>query len=279
MNVLEAQNLRFAYNKKEVIREVSLSLKEGEFLGIIGPNGAGKSTILKILCGILRNYQGKVFCLGRELKELNPRQRAQIIGFVPQDTNFQLNYTVQDIITMGRYPYLKPFTSLNQDDRRAIEEASEFTELKDFINRPVLSLSSGERQRVIIARALAQKPKILLLDEPTSHLDLHHQSAIMEILKKLNTSLKGLSDKEVEERRKEYGKKINTTGISIIIVNHDLNLTSLYCSHLILMNEGRIFAEGMVQDIINKEVLKKVYNAEIEIVYHPEKKIPQVLLK
>uniref|UniRef100_A0A7C4TAM9 ABC transporter ATP-binding protein n=1 Tax=candidate division WOR-3 bacterium TaxID=2052148 RepID=A0A7C4TAM9_UNCW3 len=256
MNIIELKNVCFAYNSSEVIRNLSCTFKESMLTGIIGPNGAGKSTLLRIIGGILTKFQGEVLILGEDLKEIKPLKRAEKIGFVPQETNFTLNYRVEDIVAMGRYPYLKPFKSLGREDLLAVEEALECTELTEFRKRPILSLSAGERQRVIIARALAQRPRILLLDEPTSHLDLHHQWTIMEILKNLTTQK-----------------------MTVIIVHHDLNLASLYCSHLLLMSEGRIYAQGTPIEIITPENLKNVYKTEIEIIFHPVKKIPQVLMK
>ncbi len=255
-NIVEVRNLCFGYNASLILHNLSCAFAEKKFFGIIGPNGAGKSTFLKIIAGILKNYQGEVILSGRNLQEIPSRQRAKKIAFVPQETHFSLNYRVEDIVAMGRYPYTKPFQVFSPEDRRAIQTALEYTGLTNLQKRAVLALSSGERQRVVIARALAQSPEILLLDEPTSHLDLHHQLIIMEILKKLTIQ-----------------------GITVIGVNHDLNLASLYCQHLILMNHGQIYAEGQPGEIITPKTIKEVYQTEVEIVLHPERRLPQILLK
>lgn len=255
MNALEAKSIQFYYDKTHIIDNISMSLSRGEFLGIIGPNGAGKSTMLRLLCGILRPKQGEIQLFGKNLHEQSQRTIAQNIAFVPQETHFALNFSVEDVVLMGRYPYKRPFQPEDQKDHMAVEHAMNAANVEQFRNRPINSLSSGERQRVVIARALAQAPRILLLDEPTSHLDLHHQHTIMELLEKLNDE-----------------------GISIVVVHHDLNLASLYCKNLILIHEGKIYAEGKPAELLNKRMLKEVYGTEVTIVRHPEKKVPQIFL-
>ena len=255
MKAIEAKDVAFSYNTNEVIKDVSFAVEEGEFLGVIGPNGAGKSTILRILCKILKPKQGEVLIFNKNIEDISPKTLAQQIGFVPQETHFSLNFSVEDIILMGRYPYLRAFQKESPKDLEAVQRALQSADILSFRKRPINSLSSGEKQRVVIARALAQDPKILLLDEPTSHLDLHHQSRIMNLLKKLNNQ-----------------------GMSIIIVNHDLNLASLHCERLILMHEGCIHSEGTPQSLIKEEILKEVYETEVKIVKHPDKNIPQIFL-
>ena len=256
MKAIEIKNIKFSYDTDEVIKDVSLILEQGEFLGVIGPNGAGKSTILRILCGILRPKQGKVLIFNKDIETISQKALAQQVGFVPQETPFALNFLVEDIIHMGRYPYLHPFQKEGEKDNDAVEHALQSADVLNFRKRPINSLSSGERQRVVIARSLAQEPKILLLDEPTSHLDIHHQYAIMELLKKLNSQ-----------------------GISIIIINHDLNLASLYCQRLILMHQGKIHSVGSPHALINEKIIKEVYGTQIKVILHPDKRIPQILLK
>ncbi len=255
MQAIETQNISFSYNTKEVIKNISLALEQGEFLGIIGPNGAGKSTILKILGGILKAKKGTVLVLNRDMDTMDQKQRAQKIAFVPQETHFALNFSVEDIVLMGRFPYLRAFQRESKNDLEAVEHALGHADILEFRKRPINSLSSGERQRVVLARALAQQPEILLLDEPTSHLDLHHQYAIMEFLKKMNTE-----------------------GMSIIIVNHDLNLASLYCERLVLIHEGSVHSEGTPRILLNEETLRNVYRTNVKIITHPQKNVPQIFL-
>jgi len=256
MNIIEIQNACFSYNTKQVLHDISFALEQGEFLGIIGPNGAGKSTMLRLICGILKPEKGVIKVFGKNIEQIEPKQLAQKIAFVPQETHFTLDYTVEDIVLMGRYPYLKAFQKENKIDFEARDHGLEFTESQIFRKRTINSLSSGERQRVVLARALAQEPEILVLDEPTSHLDLHHQHAIMELLKKLNKQ-----------------------GMSIIVVNHDLNLASLYCGRLILMHQGKVFKQGSPAELINEKTLKEVYKTDVKVIKHPHKDVPHILLK
>lgn len=255
MKAIETRDIRFSYNEKEVIKGISFSLKQGEFLGIIGPNGAGKSTVLKILAGIVRVKHGTILILEQDMLTMDRKGLAQRIAFVPQETHFALDFSVEDIVLMGRFPYLHAFRREEKRDLEAVEHALAYVDVMQFRKRPINSLSSGERQRVVLARALAQQPEILLLDEPTSHLDLHHQHRIMELLKRLNTE-----------------------GMSVIIINHDLNLASLFCQRLILMHKGCIYADGTPKTLINKEIIKSVYRTEVNIIQHPHKDVPQIFL-
>ncbi len=255
MKAIEVKNIRFSYNEKEVIKDISFSLEHGEFLGIIGPNGAGKSTILKILAGILRARAGQVLVANQDMLSMDRKSLAKKIAFVPQETHFALDFTVENIALMGRFPYLTAFQREERRDLEAVEHALEYADVMQFRKRPINSLSSGERQRVVFARALAQQPEILLLDEPTSHLDLHHQHTIMGLIKKLNAE-----------------------GMSVIIVNHNLNLASLYCQRLVLMHEGCIYADGPPQSLIKRDIIKRVYKTDVKIIQHPYKDVPQIFL-
>ncbi len=256
MKVIELSNINFSYNVKNVLQDINLIIETGEFIGIIGPNGAGKSTILRIVAGILKKFSGSLRIMGRDIKTIRQRELAQIVGFVPQETHFQHNYLVEDIISMGRYPYLEPFQHFKKEDIETVEWAIAKSGLNELRKRPVNSISSGERQMVVIGRALVQKPQILLLDEPTSHLDIQHQVAIMKLLKDLNQH-----------------------GMTIVIVNHDLNVASQFCEKLVLLHRGRIYKIGTPEMIIDKELLMDVYGVETEVIIHPEKNIPQIFLK
>jgi iron complex transport system ATP-binding protein len=219
MIAIKAKGIDFYYNSTQVIHNLSMLLRQGEFLGIIGPNGAGKSTLLRLLCGILRPKEGEIELFGTAMSAQSHKTIARQIAFVPED-------------------------------------ALEAADVAGLRARTINSLSSGERQLVVVARALAQSPKVMLLDEPTSHLDLHHQCTIMALL-----------------------EKFNNKGISIAIVHHDLNLASLYCKNLILMHGGRVYAEGAPADLINKKILKEIYGTDVTIVTHPEKAVPQIFMQ
>ncbi len=191
----------------------------------------------------------------KPLAEQTQKDIARQVAFVPQETHFTLNFTVEDVVMMGRYPYQQPFVREKREDIDAQEKAITAANIEQLRKRPVNSLSSGERQRVVIARALAQVPLILVLDEPTSHLDLHHQHSIMELLKRLNNE-----------------------GLTVVVVHHDLNLASLYCRRLLLMHRGKIEATGTPNELIKKEILSKVYGTAVRIVRHPDKDVPQIFL-
>lgn len=256
MTALEAQDIGFSYAARRVIDRVSMALGDGEFLGIIGPNGAGKSTLLRLMCGILEPERGTIALFGQTLAGQDRRQIARQVAFVPQETHFALNFKVEDVVLMGRYPYQRPFGRDRAEDTEAAARAMEAAGIADLRQRPVNSLSSGERQLVVIARAICQTPRLLLLDEPTSHLDLLHQHRIMELLNDLH-------------RR----------GQSIAIVQHDLNLASLYCARLVVMHQGRIHGQGTPGALLTAETLREVYGTGIHIVRHPDKDVPQVFLR
>ncbi|UCD20067.1 MAG: heme ABC transporter ATP-binding protein [candidate division WOR-3 bacterium] len=256
MIAFRAKSISFSYDVNRVVEDVTLSLTESEFVGIIGPNGAGKSTMLRLMCGILKPAAGEIELFGAELSGQPQRKVAQRVAFVPQETHFALNFAVEEVVMTGRYPYQRPFAREKKEDFEAVNNAINVAAVDDLRKRPVNSLSSGERQRVVIARALAQSPQMLLLDEPTSHLDLHHQCAIMELLKKLNTR-----------------------GLTVVVVHHDLNLASLYCQRLVLMHRGRVKATGTPHELIKQKILKEVYETEVLVMEHPDKGVPQVFLR
>ncbi|MDH4210668.1 MAG: heme ABC transporter ATP-binding protein [candidate division WOR-3 bacterium] len=255
MTALKTVNVNFSYDAGRVIDDVSLSVTQGEFLGIIGPNGAGKSTLLRLLCGICKPEAGDITLFDKRLSEKSQKEIARQVAFVPQETHFTLNFTVEDVVMMGRYPYQHPFGREDQKDFNAKDNAIAAAHIEHLCKRQVNSLSSGERQRVVIARALAQVPRVMMLDEPTSHLDLHHQYLIMELLKKLNAE-----------------------GLTVAVVHHDLNLASLYCKQLVLMHGGKIVATGTPNELIKQDILSKVYGTEVRIVRHPDKDVPQIFL-
>ncbi|MBE0433767.1 heme ABC transporter ATP-binding protein [candidate division WOR-3 bacterium] len=255
MTALETKEICFSYDARRVIDNVSLAVESKEFLGIIGPNGAGKSTLLRLMCGILEPESGHVALFGQSLAGQTPRLIAQQVAFVPQETHFALNFTVEDIVLMGRYPYQRPFGRDKAEDIEATDQAINAAGIVDLRKRPVNSLSSGERQRVVLARAIAQTPRILLLDEPTSHLDLLHQYRIMELLSNLNAR-----------------------GLTVAVVHHDLNLASLYCRRLVVMHHGKVHCQGTPGQLLTEKILNEVYGTEVRIIRHPDKDVPQVFL-
>ena len=244
MKILEAKDITFSYDKKEVLKNINLSVEQADFLGIIGPNGSGKTTLLKMLCRGLKPGQGKVLFKGEDIFHLDTRFVAKNIAMVPQDENIIFPFTVFEIVMMGRSPYINRFSWEKKEDVSIVESAMKLADVSRLKDRNIDELSSGERQRVFIARALAQMPKVLLLDEPTSHLDINHQRDILELTRKLNENVK----------------------ITVVMISHDINLASKYCKRLVLLKNGKIFTEGKPKKVITKKVIKDVYGVKVELV-------------
>jgi len=241
--ILEAKDIRAGYGESEVLHGLSLAAHEGEFLGIAGPNGGGKSTFLRVLAGLLKPNQGSVSLFGHPLSHYPRRRLAQLLAVIFQDFTSLYDFTVFDMVAMGRSPFVPRWKPLSNDDHHAILNAMETTEVAHLRSRSFSELSAGERQRVVIAKALAQKPSILLLDEPSTHLDLHHQVNIFTILRRLN--------------RKNR--------VTIICITHDLTLGAQYLDRLLLMNDGLLLAEGNPRDVIQKDLLETIFQTPVSI--------------
>lgn len=244
--MLKAENIRATYQDRLVLEDVNFEANEGEFLGIIGPNGAGKTTLLKIMTGVKRPISGDVMIDGERLLSLSRKQIAQIMAVVPQSSFIPPLWTVEDVVLMGRYPHQKSQWTITQEDIEIVDEVMRKTNTTAFRNRTVNELSGGERQEVIIARALAQRPKILMLDEPTASLDIKHQMRILELIKEL----------------------VKGEGITAIMVIHDLNLVARFCDRLILLHNRKIYSEGKLEDVLTPENLKTAYEVEVEVHYN-----------
>ncbi len=244
---VKVQEISFWYNHEPVLRDISFDVEQGEFVSLIGPNGAGKTTLLKILNRLLIPQKGKVFIFNRNLNSYSRKEIAQIIGFVPQDNVFMFPYTVMEVVLMGRTPYLKGIGFESKKDIEIALEVMDLTKTEHLADKPVTSLSFGERQRVLIARALAQQPKIILLDEPNAHLDISHQIEIFALLKTLT-------------------KEKNVT---IISVSHDLNLIASYSDRVILLSNGQIYSIGKPDVVLTRENIKDVYGVDVLIDSNP----------
>jgi len=247
---VRVENLRFAYPTFE-LRVDSLVCDEARVTAVVGPNGAGKSTLLKCLAHLLPVPPGKVFADGRDLAVLRGRERARLIGYVPQEPAFVFNYAVLDFVLTGRAAYLSPFASPSAADRRAAEEALRFVGLETQAGRPFLELSSGERRLVLIARTLAQQSEILLLDEPTTFLDPRHEVEVMDLLRRL-----------ADEKRK-----------TLIITLHDLDLAARAAADMVFIKEGRVVAAGPASEVLTEELLKRVYDLDLTIIEHGGRKV------
>ena len=252
----KVKDLRFRYDESWVLDGLSFEVREGEILGIIGPNGSGKTTILRVLSRVLIPQEGEVHLQGKNLLALSQKEIAQIIGVVPQDTYFPFPFTVGEVVLMGRSPWLSNFGFESEKDLQIASQAMALTNTFSFSNRLIFELSGGERQRAIIARALAQKPQVMLLDEPTAHLDIGYQIEIYDLIKKLNAE----------------------KGLTLIIVAHDLNLASDYCDRLLLLDGGRIYKMGSPKEVITEENLFRIYQSRVLVEENPVTGAPRVTL-
>ena len=254
-SVITLNHIYFSYGEQPVLHDISFSLTGGIITGIIGPNGSGKSTLLKLISAIYQPVSGTIEVAGKPLSHWSRRELSQQIAVVPQDTYVPFNYTVAEIIMMGRTPYLGMFGFEKKHDIEIALSIMETTHTLNLSDRYFDQLSGGERQRVLIARALVQEPKILLLDEPTTHLDINHQWEIMELVTRLN-----------QEQQ-----------ITVLMVTHDLNLAAFYCQHLVLIAQGEFITEGKPKDVIQYDHLKKAYGIRPVITQHPETGDPVIL--
>lgn len=253
MEHLDVRNLSFSYNKKQILNDINLSFSKGKFYSIIGPNGSGKSTLIKNLSKIIEPDYSTVFIDDEDICALNNKKLARIMAVVPQNILIDYDFSVFDIVMMGRSPYKRRFEEFNAEDERIVEKYMKITNTWDQRDELITELSGGETQRVIAARALSQETDIILLDEPTSHLDIQYQIEFLNIFKKLRN------------------EKV------IIVVLHDLNLASMFSDEIILINDGKVAAKGKPQEVITRENIKSVYNISVEILQNPISKCPYII--
>lgn len=253
---ISVENISCGYHGFRVLKNISFDIKEGEFLGIIGPNGSGKSTLLRSLSRYLKPYEGGIFYKQKDLFGIPQQEICRDFAFVPQDTVFNFSFTAWEIVLMGRIPYLRRMQEETGNDMQACRKSMLITDTLALANRQVSELSAGERQMVVIAKALAQEPKVLFLDEPTSHLDIGHQVKILNLLKALN----------------------HDKNITVIIVLHDLNLASEYCDRLLLLDSGSVFKIGSPSQVLNYETVEEVYKTLVIVNKNPISGNPHVLL-
>jgi len=254
---LHVDGVWFAYDALPVVRDVSIGLRSGEMVALAGPNGSGKSTLLKLLTGVRRPSRGQALLDGQPIARLPMRLVARHIAVVSQHIDAALMFTVERLVMMGRTPHTGFLGFPGHGDREAVESALQATELGPLANRRFGELSGGEQQRVMLAMALAQETRFLLLDEPTVHLDLHHQHELLELLRTLNAQ----------------------RGIGVVAVMHDLNLAALYFDRLAVMQEGRLVADGPAGETVARPEVLAVFRAPLAVVPHPQTGVPQVLLQ
>ena len=252
--MLKAMNINVGYENKKIINDLSLHIKKGEIVSIIGPNGSGKSTLLKSLSRLLKKECGEIFIMDKSMDLMKDNEIAKSLAILSQHNSSPNDISVKDLVYYGRIPHKKWYESKNKEDLEIVDWALENTGVKKYEDRAVSNLSGGERQRVWLSMALAQKTNILLLDEPTTYLDMCHQLELMELVKTIN-------------------EKSNMT---ILMVLHDLNQAARYSHRVIIMKDGNIVADGKPEDVINKEIIHSVYNVKCCINKEPINNKPQI---
>ena len=244
-----------------VINGMEFTVRQGEIVGVIGPNGSGKSSLLKLLTKLVRPQEGTIRLFGAELGTLSRESISRQVAYMPQDLSYDFPFSVLDMVLMGRFPYRSGgLWNLvgweRQEDLADAEEAMAQTDVTHLANRMIDTLSAGERQRVLLARALAQVPRVLMLDEPTAHLDLNHQLDVCRILQRVHEQLQ----------------------MTVLLVSHDINLASQYCDRILVMKQGAVVCIGPPQDVIQPRVLTEVYGCQVLVDAHPDTGLPRVSL-
>ncbi|MFQ5716341.1 MAG: ABC transporter ATP-binding protein [Nitrospinales bacterium] len=246
--LMQLREVCFSYEEEPVLNDISFQCRRGEFIGVIGPNGSGKSTLLKLMGGILKTNQGRLLFKNRELKDYKTKELAQSISWLPQENQLIFPFKVLDVVLMGRHPYLSRLAFEGEEDFRIAHRAMEMTHVSDFSNRLFNEISGGEKQRVMLAGAIAQEPEMMLLDEPTSSLDIKYQIEILNILKRLNED----------------------DGLTLVLALHDLHLAARFCDRLALLDKGRIVRSGTPDHVLEKEALETVYGIKVKILRNPD---------
>lgn len=236
---LEVKDLSVSIHRKPIVQNVSLEVQDGEFVGLLGPNGSGKSTLLKTLYRLIKPSDGAILWDEKNTSDISQKEFARKVAVVSQFNELAFDFTVSEVVLLGRSPHLSTLATESEDDRSIVDEALEKVDLSAFKNRSFASLSGGERQRVILARALAQQPQFLILDEPTNHLDIKHQLITLAIVENL--------------------------GISCLAALHDLAMASRFVDRVYLMKDGRFIADGATEDVVTQQNIKKAYDVDASV--------------
>jgi iron complex transport system ATP-binding protein len=252
---IQTENLTFAYKDKPVLDGVSLSVERGEMVGFLGPNGSGKTTLLKIFSAVLRG-RGNVKVNGRSIATYGKRELSRLFAMVPQESQILFPYTVAEIVLMGRASYHSPLALEGKQDLEVARASMELTDSLSFSDRYLHELSGGEKQRVIIARALAQEPQILLLDEPSAFLDLKYQVQVFDLMRRLN---------------REHN-------LTIVAALHDLNLAALFFPRLVMLRDGRVYRDGSPKEVLTEKTIEEVYGIQVRVEPDPSGEKPQLFI-
>jgi iron complex transport system ATP-binding protein len=249
--VLQAQTLSLAYDDAPIIQDLNLELPKGKITALVGPNGCGKSTLLKGLARLLKPKGGSVLLEGKAIHQLPTRNLAKVLGILPQGPQAPEGLTVRELVAQGRYPHQSWLQQWSTEDEVAVKHALELTHMTSLADRPVDALSGGQRQRAWIAMTLAQETSFLLLDEPTTFLDLAHQLEVLELLKKLNQQ-----------------------GRTVVMVLHDINQATRYAHHLVAMKAGSVVAQGKPTEMLSSALLREVFGIEADVLIDPRTGVP-----
>lgn len=241
--MISVNDLEFSYGNRKVIDSVSFNLNPGEILGILGPNGSGKTTLIKLVGGILKKGKGRIEIMGKEIEKYSRKELARKLAIVPSDLEPGFDFSVYDMVAMGRYPYLGLFDTFSPEDIEIIEKSMRSTGIMELSGHSIREISGGEKQRMLIARALAQNTDILLMDEPTSNLDIKYQVEILELI-----------------------ENIRKTGRAILLTMHDVNMAVRYCTRIALLSKGRIFSIGQPEMVISEESITAVYGIKGRVI-------------
>ncbi len=256
MASLKIGHVSFSYSDGLVLDDIDLSVASGEMVGLLGPNGSGKTTLVKLASGILKPQEGEIRLDDADIRSMGRKAVARIVAVMPQYFHIPFAFTVDEVIALGRLPFIRTIAGETAADLEAVSSAMAVVGIEDLEERRFDELSGGERQKVVLAMALAQQPRLLLLDEPTAHLDISHQVEILEQVRRLN----------------------HDRGVTVIAAMHDLNLASLYFDRLVLLKEGRILADGKPNDVITVETLRNVFSAPVTVERHPVTGAPHVVV-
>ncbi|MDP4146409.1 MAG: ABC transporter ATP-binding protein [Bacillota bacterium] len=252
---IRLNNLRYSINDKVILKDICLKIESGCFCSIIGPNGSGKTTLLKNISTIYKPDRESIYIGEKDVTDITPKELGKNISFVKQQVDSEFDFIVMDMVLMGRNPHINRFSKESKRDIEIVEQAMKLTNVFHLKDENIKCLSGGEKQRVMIARAIAQQGKIILLDEPTSHLDIFHQLEILDSIKRIN----------------------NEYGVTVVSVLHDLNLAAQYSDYLIMVNNGKIAAYGRPEQVLKSNLLKEIYKVDMMILEHPVTKKPLIV--
>lgn len=255
--MLSVRGLVCGYDSSFLLKNVCFEVDRGELLGVVGPNGSGKTTLIRAISRVLKPVKGEVLLDGKNIWEMDPKAFARKVAVVSQEAPRASNMRVQEYVLLGRIPHYRGLQFLeSKRDLEAAERAMSMTGILHLKNRPLRDMSGGERQLALIAKALAQEPELLLLDEPVAHLDIAHQVAVLDLVKRLNREL----------------------GLTVVVVLHELNLASEFCHRLLLLDRGRVRSMGPPKEVLTPETLKEVYNTEVLVREHPISSRPYIIV-